>query len=458
MPESRLMAPTEFLIEARWIIPVVPDGVVLEHHALRVREGRIHDLLPIREARARYANLERMELAHHALIPGLINAHTHAAMVLFRGLGADQPLARWLQDYIWPLEAAFVDRDFVRDGSMLAIAEMLLSGTTCFNDMYFYPDATIEAAAETGIRLVSGIIVLDSPTRFAQTPQEYFHKGFAIRDQYRNQKRIRFTLAPHAPYTVSETTLRQVARFADELDLRVHIHLHETEQEVRDFINQHGCSPIEHLERVGLLTPNLLAVHMTALEAPDIERLFRARCRVIHCPESNFKLGSGFCPVVVLREAGIDVALGTDGAASNDDLDMLGEMKSAAFLAKGLSRNPSRLTARDVLRMATLESARALGLSDEIGSLERGKAADCVAIDLSTPSTRPCYDPVAQIVYAAGREHVSHVWIEGRLEVREGRLERTFEPELSKTAEAWQERIAERLGTVFPRPNDSGPT
>ncbi|MHB1543314.1 MAG: TRZ/ATZ family hydrolase [Gammaproteobacteria bacterium] len=444
------MPPTECLIEARWIIPVVPDGLVLEHHALLVRGGRIHDLLPIPDAHARYANVERIELANHALIPGLVNAHTHAAMTLFRGLGADQPLERWLKDYIWPLEEAFVDHDFVRDGSQLAIAEMLLSGTTCFNDMYFYPDATIEAAIEAGIRLVTGLVVLDFPTRFAQSTQEYFHKGFAIRDRYRHQKRIHFTLAPHAPYTAGESTLLQVARFADELDLRVHIHVHETKQEVLNFIEQHGCSPIQHLERLGLLTAGLLAVHVTTLEPGDLERLSQAQCWVIHCPESNLKLGSGFCPVADLLQAGVGVALGTDGAASNDDLDMLGEMRSAAFLAKGLTRDPSRLTAREVLNMATLASARALGLDNEIGSLERGKAADCVAIDLATPATMPCYDPVTQIVYSAGRQNVSHVWIEGLLKVQNGRLLSAAAPGMADTVNDWRDRIASQLGALSP--------
>ncbi|EQD65008.1 chlorohydrolase/deaminase family protein [mine drainage metagenome] len=447
------MPPTECLIEARWIVPVVPDGAVYENHALLVRDGRIQDLLSIPDARVRYANVERIALVHHALIPGLVNAHTHAAMTLFRGLGADQPLEIWLKDYIWPLEAAWVDRDFVRDGTRLAITEMLLSGTTCFNDMYFHPDATIEAAIAAGIRLVSGIIVLDLPTRFAQNAQEYLHKGFAIRDGYRHESRIHFTLAPHAPYTVGETTLRKVARFADELGLRVHMHVHETEREVQAFKEQHGCSPIQYLERLGLLTPGLLAVHVTTLDAADLERLARARSSVIHCPESNLKLGSGFCPVADLRAAGVQVALGTDGAASNDDLDLLGEMRSAALLAKGVTRDPSRLTARDVLRMATLDSASVLGLEEEIGSLERGKAADCVAIDLSAPATIPCYNPVAQIVYAAGRQQVSHVWIEGQLKVREGRLLDGTESTLAERVNDWRERILDRLGVDSSTPD-----
>jgi 5-methylthioadenosine/S-adenosylhomocysteine deaminase len=438
------MQPTECLIEARWIIPVVPSGVVLEHHALFIRRGQIEDLLPIPDAHRRYANVERVELAQHALLPGLVNAHTHAAMTLFRGLGGDQPLKRWLEDYIWPLEATFVDPDFVRDGSRLAIAEMLRSGTTCFNDMYFYPDQTIEEAINSGIRLVSGIVVLDFPTRFAQTPQEYFKKGFEIRDRYRHEPRIHFTLAPHAPYTVGEDTLRQVARYADELGLRVHIHVHETREEVQRFELAHGSTPIQALDRLGLLTPELLAVHVTTLGPGDLERLARAQGWVIHCPESNLKLGSGCCPVAELQDAGVGLALGTDGAASNDDLDMLGEMRSAAFLAKGLTRDPGRLTAREVLAMATLGSAQALGLSDVIGSIERGKAADLLAINLARPATLPCYDPVAQIVYAASRDQVSHVWIDGVIKVEDGKLLGTAEDSLMDTANAWRERIRSR--------------
>lgn len=436
------MPPTETLIEARWIIPVVPQDAVLEHHALYVKGGRIHDLLPQTLARERYPDAERITLKHHALIPGFVNAHTHAAMTLLRGLGADQPLDRWLRETIWPLEGALVDPDFVHAGTELAIAEMLRSGTTCFNDMYFHPEAAIEAALATGMRLVAGLAVLDFPTRYARDAGEYLKKGFTVRDQFRHEHGIHFMLAPHAPYTAGPDTLRLVARYADELDLRVHMHVQETQGELERYRAQYGLSPIAHLNQLGLLTPGLLAVHVTALDPGDLDLLAQAQSTVIHCPESNFKLASGFCPVAELRAAGVPVALGTDGAASNDDLDMLGEMRTAAFLAKGLTRDAGRLRAFEILRMATLGSARALGLDGEIGSLERGKAADCVAIDLAHPATQPCHDPLAQIVYAAGRDQVSHVWIEGTPKVHEGALlPGPFDGWLER-AEAWRTRIA----------------
>ncbi len=436
------MAPKDRIVSARWIIPVVPEGAVFENHALVVRAGRIQDLLPEALAIQRYPDAERQHLPTHTLLPGLVNAHTHAAMTLLRGIGTDQPLDRWLRQFIWPLEKRWMDRDFVMEGSRLAIAEMLLSGTTCFNDMYFFPDATIETAQDMGIRLVAGLPVIGFPTRWAETPVDYLRRGLELRDRYAHDPQIRFALAPHAVYSVDEATLKLLSTLASELDLPVHMHLHETQTEVAESMRTQGMSPIAYLDRLGLLNARLIAVHLTAVSPQEIERLATTGAAAVHCPESNLKLGSGISPVAELRRAGIRVALGTDGAASNDDLDLLGEMKTAALVAKGFSGDPTALPAGDLIRMATLEGARVLGLDSEIGSLETGKSADFIAIDLSGPATTPCHDPIVQIVYAATRSQVSHVWVAGRPKVAWGRLVPDRLADIIRAARGWEGRLS----------------
>ncbi len=430
------------IISARWIIPVVPEGAVLEQGALVIRDGRIHDLLPRALAIERYPDTEPQDLPTHALLPGLVNAHTHAAMTLLRGLGADQPLDVWLEQFIWPLEKRWMDPDFVRDGSRLAIAEMLLSGTTCFNDMYFFPDVTLETAQLMGIRMVAGLPVIGFPTRWAENPADYLRRGLELRDRYAHNPQVRFALAPHSVYSVDEATLKLLSTLASELDLPVHMHLHETRREVEDSIRTRGMTPIAYLDRLGLLNARLIAVHLTAVGPEEIQQLADSGVTAVHCPESNLKLGSGIAPVERFRRAGIRVALGTDGAASNDDLDLLGEMKTAGLLAKGSSGDPTALPAGELIRMATLEGARALGLESEIGSLEVGKSADCIAIDLSAQSTTPCHDPVAQIVYAATHNQVSHVWIAGTPRVENGRLVPDELEAILRTTRKWESRLS----------------
>ncbi len=414
------MQPIDTLIHARWIIPVEPERSVLEHHALAVDKGRIVALLDSREATARYQPAETVNLHHHALIPGLVNAHTHAAMTLFRGMADDLVLAEWLQGHIWPAEATWVSPDFVRDGTLLSIAEMLRSGTTCFNDMYFFPDVTARAATETGIRACVGLILIDFPTAWAQSAQEYLEKGLALHDELRHSETVRTAFAPHAPYTVSDGPLEKVRTLADELDLPVHMHVHETAHEIEESLARYGMRPLERLDRLGLLNPHLLAVHMTQLHPEEMTTLAERGVHVLHCPESNLKLGSGFCEVARLLAAGVNVALGTDGAASNNDLDMLVEMRTAALLAKGVSRDPTAVPAHTALRMATLNGARALGLDDTIGSLVPGKAADMTALDLSHLSCQPVYDAASQVVYAASRDQVTDVWVAGRHLLKNG--------------------------------------
>lgn len=429
------------LILPRWVVPIEPHGVVLEHHAVLVRGARIEAVLPAAEARARFADARHLELPGQVLIPGLVNTHTHAAMTLMRGLADDLPLMRWLTEHIWPVEMRHVTPEFVRDGTLLACAEMLRGGITCFNDMYFYPEAALEAATTAGMRAALGMIVVDFPTAYASDPDDYLQKGLALRDRYRDDPLASFCLAPHAPYTVSDDALHKVAMLAGELDVPVHIHVHETEDEVSRSVAEHGARPLERLRRLGLLGPNFMAVHAVHLSDDDILLLLRHNASVVHCPSSNLKLASGFAPIARLANDGVNIALGTDGAASNNRLDLLGEMRLAALLGKAVARNAEAIPAHTALRAATLGGATALGLESKIGSIVPGKEADLTAVDLSGPELLPCYDPVSHLVYAAGREHVSHVWVRGRLVLEAGSLGDSLTTGLESRLELWQNFI-----------------
>ena len=436
------MQQIDTLVHARWVVPVEPHGRVLEHHAVAVHNGRIVAVQPSLRARHAFRATHEHELPAHALIPGLVNAHGHAAMTLFRGLADDLPLMTWLGEHIWPAEQRWVSEEFVAAGTALALAEMLRGGTTCFNDMYFFPQITGRAAAAAGMRAVVGLIVLDFPSAWAPDADGYFARAVEVYDELKGHPLVRTAFAPHAPYSVSDAPLARVRKLADELELPVHIHVHETGDEVAQGIARHGTRPIARLDRLGLVSPSLVAVHMTQL-ADDEIALFAARgAHVVHCPESNLKLASGFCPVQRLIAAGVNVALGTDGAASNNDLDMHGELRTAALLAKGVAGDPSAVPAATALRMATLNGAKALGLADEVGSMVPGKEADLVAIDLSFPETQPVHHPISQLVYAAGRRQVSHVWVAGRPVLLEGRLTTIDLDKARADAEAWRARIA----------------
>ncbi|HRE55088.1 MAG TPA: TRZ/ATZ family hydrolase [Candidatus Competibacter sp.] len=429
------------LINARWIVPVEPENRVLEHHALAILDGRILALMPREEAAARYLPELALDLDRHVLMPGLINAHTHASMTLLRGLADDLPLMTWLQQHIWPVETRWAGADFVRDGALLAMAEMLRGGTTCFNDMYMFPDVVAAVARACGIRACVGLIAFDFPTAYARTMDEYLAKGLQLHDALRSDPLIHTAFAPHAPYTVSEPALARIGQLAEELKIPIHIHVHETAAEVARFEAEHGCRPLARLEQVGLLTPRLVAVHMTQLEADEIERLAHAGAHVVHCPESNLKLASGFCPTARLDAAGVNVAIGTDGAASNNDLDLFGELRTAALLGKGVAGDATVLPAARVLRMATLNGARALGLDAETGSLEPGKSADVIAVDLEQPETEPIYHPISQLVYATGRHQVTDVWVAGRRLLAERRLTTLDCAELIQRARDWRDKI-----------------
>ena len=439
-----MTSPIDLLIEARWIIPVEPANAVLENHAIAIDKGRIVAILQQSDASTRFSAREVKRLPHHVLIPGLVNLHMHAAMTLLRGLGDDLPLMDWLQNHIWPAEAKHVSAQFVHDGTLLACAEMLRGGTTCFNDMYFYPKAAAKAALSSGIRAVIGLITLDFPTPYAADADDYLAKGLAARDELRDEPLLSFCLAPHAPYTVNDRNFSQVLTLAEQCDLPIHLHLHETKQEIEDSQQRFGMRPIERLRRLGLLSPGLIGAHGVHLNAEEIALLAQQGCSIAHCPSSNLKLASGIAPLTALAEQGVNIGLGTDGAASNNRLDMFQEMRLAALLAKGSSGQAEAIGAHQALRMATLGGAQALGLDGQIGSIAVGKSADLCAIDVNDVGLAPCYNPASLLVYAAGREHVSDVWIAGRIRVANGHPLETNEIELIKLAALWQNQICPR--------------
>ena len=428
-------------IDAGWIVPVRPAGAVLAGHSLLVKDGRIAALLPSVEADA-WSCRERVHLPGHVLIPGLINLHTHAAMTLLRGYADDLPLMDWLNHHIWPAESRHGSHDFVRDGTLLACLEMLKGGVTCFNDMYFFAEGAVEAATQAGMRIAAGMILVDFPTGYAADTDGYLQKGLAMRDAHADNPLATFCLAPHAPYTVGDRGLEKIMTYAEQLDLPVHIHLHETEDELKQSREQYGVRPLARMKSLGMLTPGLIAVHGVHLNDMEIGWLGSHGCHVAHCPASNLKLGSGFAPVTKLLAEGVNVGIGTDGAASNNRLDMLGEMRLAALLAKGVSGDPAALPAAQALEMATLSGARALGLDQEIGSLELGKQADIVAINLAHPGSLPCYDPLSDLVYSVGREQVSHVWVGGQLRVENGVCLSLDGSEILRAAGKWKGLIS----------------
>lgn len=432
----------DLLIRPAWVVPVQPEGTVLSDHAVAVTSGRIAQILPAGQARQVLAPAEVIDLPGHVLIPGLVNLHTHAAMALMRGLADDLSLMDWLSNHIWPAEAEHVSEQFVLEGTLLACAEMLRGGVTCFNDMYFYPEMSGRAAQQARMRAALGIILVEFPTKYAADPQDYLRKGLETRDQLKNEALLSFCMAPHAPYTVSDKSFEQVATLADQLQIPIHIHVHESRFEIEESVKQHGARPIERLRRLGLVGPQMIAVHAVHLEDAEIALLAGQGASVAHCPASNLKLASGFARVGAMLSAGLNVGLGTDGAASNNRLDVLGDLRLAALLAKAANDDPRTLPAQSALKMATLAGARALGLENEIGSIETGKAADLVALNLSSLELSPCYDPVSQVVYAAGREHVSHVWVRGELLVRDGRLLHLDEQEIESRTRIWRQRIA----------------
>ena len=431
----------DLLVEAGFVVPVEPHGVVLEDHAVAVQGSVVVAVLPAAEARRRFAPAQTVSRPDAALIPGLVNAHTHNPMTLLRGIADDLPLKVWLQQHIWPIEAAVMGPDYVADGCTLAVAEMLRGGTTCCNENYFFPDVQAATYRRLGFRARVGLPVIDFPSAWAKTDDEYFDRAGEVHDQWRDDDLIATAFAPHAPYTVDDANFERVRMLADQLDITVHLHLHETAQEVQQSIDEHGQRPIARIDRLGLLNDRLIAVHMTQLTEAEIHLCAERGVSVVHCPESNLKLASGFCPACALQRAGVKLGIGTDGAASNNDLDMVGETRTAAILAKAVAGDAAALDAFEALHAATLGSAKAMGLDHDIGSLRPGKQADMACIDLSALETQPLHHVVSQLVYATGRQQVTDVWIAGKAKLRERALVDMDLAGVAANARQWRDRI-----------------
>ena len=435
--------PCDLLIEAGWVVPVVPHGVVLTDHAVAVSGGRIQAILPIAQARMQYAAKDTVARPEAVLLPGLVNAHTHNPMTLLRGIADDLPLMTWLQQHIWPVEAAVIGPDFVADGTTLAIAEMLRGGTTCANENYFFPDVQAGVYKKYGFRARVGAVIIDFPSAWAASDDEYFDRACQLHDTWRGDALIGTAFAPHAPYTVNDANFERIRMLADQLDLPVHLHLHETAHEVSESLKLHGQRPIARIDRLGLLNDRLIAVHMTQLTEADIHLCAERGVSVVHCAESNLKLASGFCPACALLSAGVNLAIGTDGCASNNDLDMFGETRSAALLAKAVANDAAGFNAFEALHAATLGGAKALGFEDRIGSIEAGKDADLVCVDLSALETQPLHHVVSQLIYATSRQQVSDVWIAGVQKLRQRELVDMDSAAIVANARQWRQKIAQ---------------
>lgn len=435
------------LIRSRWTVRVEPQVAIEEGLALAIDDGRIVAVCPVEEAEQRFSAAAYHDRPTHVLMPGLVNAHTHAPMSLFRGFADDLPLERWLESRIWPSEARWVGPELAADGTRLAVAEMLKGGVTCFSDMYYYPDVVGEVAAANGMRVVVGMIALEIPTAWAQNAEDYIRKGLEVHDRFRAEPLVTTAFAPHAPYSVSDATLSRIRQLADELDVPIHTHLHETALEIEKAVATTGRRPLERLLQLGLVTPAFIGVHATQLEAAEIAALATAGASIVHCPRSNLKLASGACPVTELLRAGVNVALGTDGAASNNRLDIWGELQTAALLAKHEARDATALPAAAALAMATINGARALNLADEIGSLTAGKAADVICVDLGGIEHQPVLDPLSQLVYSASRHDVSDVWVAGEHLVANRELMRLDSASIGAAAERWGRRLIESRRT-----------
>jgi 5-methylthioadenosine/S-adenosylhomocysteine deaminase len=433
---------TTLCLHPRWLIPVEPAGLVLENHALVMQGERIVAILPSSEARTRYANAEHHTLSENALLPGLINLHAHSAMSLLRGLADDLALMDWLNNHIWPAEGKHVSDQFVFDGTVHAMAEMIRGGTTTVNDMYFHHEAVARAGISAGMRTVVGCSVLEFPTGYGINADDYIKKALHAREQFVGEPLVSFTLAPHAPYTVADETFRKIITLAEQLEIGIHCHIHETRDEIEASLKQYGVRPLERLRNLGLLGPNLVAAHVVHANDAEIALLARHGVHIAHNPASNLKLASGFAPVAALQAAGVNVGIGTDGAASNNKLDLLADLRLAALLAKAESGNPQAVPAAKALEMATLAGARALGMDAHIGSLRAGKLADIIAVDLSGLDSQPLYDPISQLVYASSREQVSHVWINGRAVLADRELRTLNAGQIQARAHYWRERIA----------------
>lgn len=436
------------LIEPKWIIPVEPHNVVLEDHIVAIKDGKIFSIMTKTQmAQHAFTSDKHYIMPEHVLMPGLVNAHAHSAMTLLRGFADDIQLMDWLNDHIWPAERTWLSERFVRDGTMLACAEMLMGGTTCFNDHYPFAQVTAETAKKLKMRCRVGMFMIDHPTAYAHDFNGYVNKELAWYENYVDEPLINVSLAPHSPYALGETSMKRLATLRHETQCPIHMHVHESKLEVTSSLENYHQRPIRRLADHGLLESNFQAVHCAQINDEDLRVLKDHPVNIIHCPQSNAKMASGICPVSAMQDMGLNVALGTDGAASNNDLDMLDEMQSAAFLAKQQSGNPARMKAADVIRMATLNGAKAMGLDQTIGSIEEGKAADLIAINMYHPSTQPVFNPIHQVVYACGRDQVSHAWIDGKILLRDGNFTKWPIQRIMEDAQDWGKKIKREKST-----------
>jgi len=433
------MQPVDALIRPRWTIRVEPRVVVEEQLAIVVDGGRIVAVVPVAEADKRFAPRAHHDRPRHVLLPGLVNAHTRAASSLLRGLATDRPRA---DARVARAEARWLGSELVADGARLAVAEMLLSGITCFADMSDYPEVTGEVAAEAGIRAVLGMVVRESPTAWARDADECIRKGLEAHDRFKGDPLIRTAFMPCAPNDATDATLARIRQLTDELDVPIETRLHETAAEVEASVARFGLRPLARLHAQGLATPALIGVHATQLDDAELELLATAGASVAHCPRSNLKLASGACPVAALRRAGVNVALGTDGADRADRLDLWAEMRAAALLAKHVAGDATVVPAPAALEMATIAGARALDLEREIGSVTAGKSADLICVDLGALPLQPILDPVARLVYAATSRDVSDVWVAGAHLVANGEFVRLDGGAIESAAEQWARRFA----------------
>jgi 5-methylthioadenosine/S-adenosylhomocysteine deaminase len=431
----------DLVIEARWLCPIVPKNTLLQYQSVVIQSEKIIDICSISAASELYQADEIVQLSEHILIPGLINLHTHAAMSLMRGLADDLPLMNWLNEHIWPAEKALLSGQYVQDSTLFACAEMLRGGITCFNDMYFYPQATAVASNQAGMRANIGLLVLEFPTVYASDAADYLQKGFEAHDSMRGNSLISTCFAPHAPYTVSNKTFETVLTYAEQLGLGIHTHLHETRYEIAQSQAEFGLRPLQRLSELGLLGPNFLAAHGIHLLENEIELLAESGCHIAHCPSSNLKLASGIAPISKLISNSVNVGLGTDSAASNNRLDMFAEMRLCALLAKGVNEDATVIPAHQALEMATINAAKAIGLEEKIGSIEIGKFADLTAVNLSELIINPCYDPISHLIYACSREQVSHTWVAGELRYNNGFYANIEPLELKEIISIWQPKI-----------------
>lgn len=434
------------LIHSKYIVTMT--GTVLPNSSLAIDQGKIIAILPQAEIKKRYTALMEYDLPEHVVMPGLVNAHTHLSMNLMRGLADDLKLHDWLQKHIWPAEAAVISPEFVKEGVLLAMAELIRGGVTCFSDGYFYMDELAEVVDQVGMRGVLAESFFKFNTPWTPNAEVAFARTEKLMAFCKNSPTVYPAIFPHAPYSTDLALLEKISTFAKKHGLLIHTHLLESKMEIDECLQEHGKRPVRHWHDLGLIGSSTVAAHMTHVNEEDLAIILAAGASVVHCPESNMKLASSILPVQKLLDMGINVCLGTDGAASNNDLDMFGEMKSATFLSKISTDNPESLNAETVLKMATINGAKALNLDRETGSIEVGKQADIIAVDFNTIETQPCYNPVAQLVYATPRSQVTHVWVNGRILLEKRRLITIDETEVLKKTQYWQSKLQQYAAAV----------